>query len=89
MTKRVSLDHEDPVARRSMPASAVQKTHNGSMPRFWLSELFAPADSELATFSLSLGEFVARTGGMPSDVDKREQDRRARIQNIEEDDAVF
>lgn len=59
------------------------------MPCFWLSELFDPADSELATFSLSMEEFVARTGGMPSDVDKREQDRMARIQSIEEDDAVF
>ena len=59
------------------------------MQRFWLSELFDPADSELATLSLCLEEFVAATGGMPSDVDKREQDRRARIQSIEEDDAVF
>lgn len=59
------------------------------MPRFWLSELFDPADSELATLSLSLEEFVAATGGMPSNVDKREQDRWAKIQNIEEDDAVF
>lgn len=59
------------------------------MPRFWLSELVDPADSELTTLSLSLEEFVAASGGMPSDVDKREQDRRARIQNIEEDDAVF
>lgn len=59
------------------------------MQRFWLSELFDPADSELVTLSLCLEEFVAATGGMPSDVDKREQDRRARIQSIEEDDAVF
>lgn len=59
------------------------------MQRFWLSELFDPADSKLATLSLSLEEFVAATGGMPSDVDKREQDRKARIQSIEEDDAVF
>lgn len=59
------------------------------MPRFWLSELFDPADSESATFSLSLEDFVARTGGMPSDMDKREQERRARIQCMEEDDAAF
>jgi hypothetical protein len=58
------------------------------MLRFWLSALFDPANSELAPFSLSLEEFLARTGGMPSDVDEREQDRRTRIQSIEEDDAV-
>lgn len=67
----------------------MQKAQNGSMPRFWLSELYGPADSEQETFSLSLEEFVAHTGGMPSDLDKREQDRRARIQCMEEDDDVF
>lgn len=59
------------------------------MPHFWLSELYDPANSEPETFSLSLEEFVAHTGGMPSDADKKEQDRRASIQCMEEDDDVF
>ncbi len=59
------------------------------MLRFWLSELYDPVDSEPGTLSLSLEEFLARTGGMPADADKREQDRRARIQCMEEDDDVF
>lgn len=59
------------------------------MSRFWLYELFDPPDPELAPLSLSLEEFVAATGGMPSNVNEREQERAARIQRVEEDDDVF
>lgn len=66
-----------------------EKAQNDPMPCSCIYELWDPDGSEGASTSLSVAEFLALTGGIPSDQDKREQDRRARIQSIEEDDAAF
>lgn len=66
-----------------------EEAQNSLMLHPCLAELWTPEGFEQETSSLSVEEFLMLSGGVPSDVDKREQDRRARIHCMEEDDAVF
>jgi hypothetical protein len=54
-----------------------------------LSDLWNLDGSEQETPSLSVEAFLALSGGVPSGLDRMGQERRARIQCLEEDDVVF